>query len=31
MAAVKEGGYHVEINSLKGLIDVSSLEPIHHF
>lgn len=31
MAAVKEGGYRVEINSLKGLIDVSALEPVHHF
>ncbi|MDK2974023.1 MAG: global nitrogen regulator NrpRII [Methanofollis sp.] len=31
MAAVKEAGYRVEINSLKGLIDVSRLEPIHHF
>ncbi|TAJ45897.1 hypothetical protein CUJ86_03665 [Methanofollis fontis] len=31
MAAVLEGGFRVEINSLKGLIDVGRLEPIHHF
>jgi len=31
MATVKEAGYRVEINSLKGLIDVSQLEPVHHF
>jgi repressor of nif and glnA expression len=29
MAAVKEAGYEVEINSLNGLIDVGDLEPIY--
>lgn len=29
MAAVKEAGYTVKINSLKGLIDVSRLEPLY--
>lgn len=27
MAAIKEAGYHVEINSLSGLIDIGDLEP----
>ncbi|QSZ68420.1 DUF128 domain-containing protein [Methanofollis aquaemaris] len=30
MAAVKESGYRVEINSLRGLIDIGDLESVDH-